>query len=364
MAQTSRGITFLQLSMLLLLVNGLMNHVILNPLVMDASGRDAWLVPLFSALFLLPWCLLLVFFMKKSEQTKLQPWLAQRTHPVVSWILIAPLYVQIYLIGLTTLLHTGIWTVTNYLPATPRFALILALLAVCTYCAVSGLRTIAICAGVLLPFVIVLGYFVMIANMPNKEYDRLFPLLEFGMKPVMDGMLYAASGFMEFILIIALQQHLKKRIKSWQLLILALMFIHIMLGPIIGAITEFGPEEAAKQAESPYEQWRLVKVGDTIEHVDFFSVFQWLAGTLIRIGLSLFLLGDLLPFSRAKSRNRFIVGMALSYLAVTLLPITQQSLYEFMQRYYFPGSLIALLGSFFVWTVISVTTKPGKEGAS
>ncbi|MGX4585201.1 endospore germination permease [Paenibacillus chitinolyticus] len=364
MAQSGGKISFLQLVMLLLLVNGLMNHVILNPIVLDASGRDAWLVPIFSALFLLPWCLLLVYFMKKSGQQKLQPWLAQRTHPAVSWILIVPLYIQIYLIGMTTLLHTGIWTVTNYLPATPHFALSLILIVVCAYCAVSGLRTIAISAGVLLPFVVVLGYFVMIANMPNKEYDRLFPMLEFGMKPVMDGMLYAGSGFMEFVLILALQQHLKTRIKSWQILILALLFIHIMLGPIVGAITEFGPEEAAKQAESPYEQWRLVKVGDSIEHVDFFSVFQWLAGTMVRISLSLFLLGDLLPFKRAKYRNRFIACMALSYLLITLLPITQQNLYEFMHRYYFHLSLIVILGSTLIWTLISVTTKTGKEGTS
>ncbi|EGL19217.1 MULTISPECIES: endospore germination permease [unclassified Paenibacillus] len=364
MALSGGKISFLQLVMLLMLVNGLMNHVILNPIVLDASGRDAWLVPIFSALFLLPWCLLLVYFMKKSGQQKLQPWLAQRTHPAVSWILIVPLYIQIYLIGMTTLLQTSIWTVTNYLPATPRFALSLTLIVVCAYCAISGLRTIAISAGVLLPFVVVLGYFVMIANMPNKEYDRLFPMLEFGMKPVMDGMLYAGSGFMEFVLILALQQHLKTRIKSWQILILALLFIHIMLGPIVGAITEFGPEEAAKQTESPYEQWRLVKVGDSIEHVDFFSVFQWLAGTMVRISLSLFLLGDMLSFSLAKYRNRFIACMALSYLLITLMPITQQNLYEFMHRYYFHLSLIVILGSTLIWTLISVTTKTGKEGTS
>ncbi|MFS0838275.1 endospore germination permease [Paenibacillus sp. 1P03SA] len=364
MVYSDGKITVLQLTMMMLLVNGLMNHVILNPIVLDASGRDAWLVPLFAALFLLPWCLLLVLFMKKTGQRKLQPWLAERTHPVVSWVLIVPLYVQIYLIGLTTLLHTSIWTVTNYLPATPRLALTLTLIAVCTFCAVSGVRTIAISAGVLLPFVVVLGYFVMIANMPNKEYDRLFPMLEFGVMPVMNGFVYAASGFIEFVLIIALQHHIKTRIKSWQLFILALLFIHIMLGPLIGAITEFGPHEAAKQAESPYEQWRLVKIGETIEHVDFFSVFQWLAGTMVRISLSLFLLGDLLPFKKAKNRNRFIAGMALSYLLVTLLPITQQNLYDFMQMFYFLPSLIGILGSVILWTAVAVLTKPRKERIS
>lgn len=70
---------------------------------------------------------------------------------------------------------------------------------------------------------------------------------------------------------------------------------------------------------SPYEQWRLVKLGNYIEHVDFLSVFQWLAGASIRISLSQFLLTDLFPFQKTKHRHWFIACISVSYIAMTIV---------------------------------------------
>ncbi len=36
-------INFIQVCMILMLVNGLMNHVIVNPMLLDVAGRDAWI---------------------------------------------------------------------------------------------------------------------------------------------------------------------------------------------------------------------------------------------------------------------------------------------------------------------------------
>ncbi|MVO98103.1 endospore germination permease [Paenibacillus lutrae] len=359
---TSHGrISFLQLAMIFLLVNGLTSHVIINPVVLDASGRDAWLIPFFIAVPLAIWCILLYYIMKKSGQQKLQPWLAQKTNPVVAWLLVVPLYIQVYLIGATTLLHTTGWTVTNYLPSTPKMVLSIVLVLICGYAAVSGIRAIAIGAGILLPFVIVLGYFVAIANTPEKELGLLRPFLEYGPGPVFEGMITAGGGLTELILLIALQHHLKAPVKLWYLLVLGLVLLHIMLGPLVGAITEFGPVEAAKQTESPYEQWRLVTVGDFIEHVDFFSVYQWLAGTSIRISLSLYLLSDLLPLPDKKMRKRFIIGMAISYFGISMVPINQLLFYKFMSDYYFQITLYVMVALALIWFLISIFAKSGQE---
>ncbi|WP_068775987.1 endospore germination permease [Paenibacillus sp. FJAT-26967] len=354
-------ISFFQLAMIFLLVNGLTSHVIINPVVLDASGRDAWLIPFFIAIPLALWCILLYTIMKKSGQQKLQPWLADKTNPVISWILVLPLYILVFLMGATTLLHTTVWTVTNYLPSTPKMVLSIVLIFICCYAAVSGIRAIAIGAGVFLPFVVVLGYFVAIANSPEKEWGLLRPILEYGPGPVFEGMLSAGGGLTELILLIALQHHLKAQVKLWYLLVLALILLHIMLGPLLGAITEFGPMEAAKQTESPYEQWRLVTVGDFIEHVDFFSVYQWLAGTAIRISLSLYLLADLLPLPNTKVRKRFIIGMAICYFVISILPINQIKFYNFMSAYYFQITLFVMVALALIWLAISIFSRSKKE---
>jgi spore germination protein (amino acid permease) len=332
--------SFSQVCMILMLMNGLASHVVVNPMILDASGRDAWVSVIMAAVFYVPWSLLLVLFMKRSGNRKLQPWLADRTKPWISWVLMAPICLYLYLIGGLTLLHTSTWTITNYLPATPKLVLVTVLALVCLYMAKTGMRSMAIGAGVLLPIVVFLGIFVSVANTAHKNYKLLFPLMEHGWVPPVHGMLYAGGAFIELIVIVTMQHRIRSHVKPWHMVVFALLMVWITLGPVIGAITEFGPFEAAKQVTSPYEQWRLVKIGDYVEHVDFLSVYQWLAGSTVRVSLSLFLLADIMPFSSQTMRSRFILALTFSYIVLCMFPYSQQDFYNMMYRIYFPASLI------------------------
>ncbi|WP_438350468.1 endospore germination permease [Paenibacillus sp. FA6] len=353
-------ISFIQVAMILLLMNGLMTHIILNPMLLDVSGRDAWITVLLSSLVCLPWCVIIVIIMKKSGQQKLLPWLIQRTNPIIAWISVIPICIQLYLIGGTTVIHTVTWIFVGYLPATPRLVLIVPLVLTCFYCAKLGIQTIAIGAGILLPFVMALGIFVSVANTPRKNYALLKPFVEHGWGPVFEGMVYMGGAFTELIVLVVLQHHLKTKIRYWQLMILAVLLLGITLGPIIGALTEFGPIEAAKQFASPYEQWRLVKLGEYIEHIDFLSIFQWLAGATIRISLVQFLLSDLLPFKNQVIRTRFLLLIATSYILLSLLPINQETFYQWAYKVYVPVSLWINVILSIIWLYIALFTKPPK----
>ncbi|WP_282935223.1 endospore germination permease [Paenibacillus sp. RC67] len=364
MDTTSGKISLLQAFMILMLMNGLTNHVIVNPMILDAAGRDSWFSALMAAGAFLPWCLLLLFITYRSGQQKLQPWLASQTNTVISWILISPVILELYLIGNTTVIHTSIWTVTNYLPATPKIILTGALTLVCFYSAIMGVRTIAICSGILLPTVIALGIFVAVANSPEKDYNLLKPFLENGIQPVVNGMVFAGGGFVELIMILLMQHHIKQKIKVWKFLVFASMMVYITIGPLIGGIVEFGPEEAAKQMISPYEQWRLVRLGDYVEHVDFLSVFQWLSGACVRISLALFLLADMIPTKNTKIKHLIILIIALSYVATSFLPINQNEYYLWMYHDYFPAFLVVSFVTSLLWGAVSLIKRSKKEEAT
>ncbi|WP_239616700.1 endospore germination permease [Cohnella mopanensis] len=364
MTASGDKINFLQTGMILLLMNGLTNHVTINPMLLDAAGRDSWISVLTTGILFIPWCLLLLYIMRKSGQQKLQPWLAERTHPIVAWVLTIPLYVQLLMIGWMTVVHTVTWTITNYLPMTPKLVLALVLVIPCALFAIWGIRVIAIAAGFFLPIVVLLGIFASVTNIPEKNYSLLKPYVEHGWNPVWDGMLYAGGGFVELIVLVAMQHRLQKKIRVFPLLLYAIFSIYIMLGPLIGAITEFGPLEAAKQMVSPYEQWRLVKIGNYIEHVDFFSIYQWLAGASIRISMSIFLLVDFLPPRQIKHKNKIVWLIALAFILSAMLKINEYSFYLWMYRYYFPISLTIALSVSLVWFIVSLIVKPNRGGAS
>ncbi|UVI32624.1 GerAB/ArcD/ProY family transporter [Paenibacillus spongiae] len=358
---TGSKISFFQACLILMLAIGLTNHVILNPMLLDASGRDAWIAVLLAGVCYVPYCALLVVFMRKSDKQKLQPWLARRTTPFVSWILILPILIQVYSIGGTTIIHTETWTLTYYLPETPKYILVLTLALVCFYFARSGLSVISYSAGILLPFVIILGYFVSFSNTPNKDFTLLKPILEHGWQPAVHGMLYAGGGFVELIMLLTIQHRIKSKPKVWQIILLGAILVYITIGPVIGAITEFGYKEAAKQFESPYEQWRLVKLGNDLEHVDFLSVFQWMAGAVIRVSFAQYILAELLPFRSKRARDWFILGTTVSYIVISMYPIEQDAFYQWMLHYYFPLSLISAFSVSAVCIAISLLTKKPKE---
>ncbi|MEC0242314.1 endospore germination permease [Paenibacillus dokdonensis] len=362
--QNITKISIPQICMLLMLMNGLTSHVVINPMVLDASGRDAWISVLFTTVLLVPWTLMLALFMKRSGQKKLQPWLAERTNPVISWIMVAPMLIHLYLIGGITLYHTSSWTISNYLPATPKVVLIGTLALVCFYTAKLGIKSIAIGAGILLPIVVILGFFVSVANSSEKNYSMLTPLLEHGIAPPIHGMLYVGGGFVEILVLLTMQHRIESKVKPWQLVVYGLIISFITLGPIVGGITEFGPEEAAKQMESPYEQWRLVKIGEYIEHVDFLSVYQWLAGASVRISLSQFLLVEMLPFKNRVMANRFILAVTFSYILIAMFPISQNTYYQTMYNYYFPITVFSSLFLSLIWLGVSFLPQKNKEGAA
>lgn len=347
--------------MIFMLANGLVSHVIINPLLLDASGRDAWITVLVSGVILVPWCCMLAVSIRRAGQQKLIPYLARRTHPIIAWLLVLPALFNLYLIGGMTISYTSTWTISNYLPATPPIVLSLLLATICAMCAIWGIRVIAITSGILLPIVIGLGYFVSISNMPEKDFALLKPYLEHGWGNVWDGLIYAGGGYIEFVFIMLLQHHIQTKIKPWHIIVLALIMVYISLGPIMGAITEFGPIEAAKQMTSPYEQWRLVKLGSYVEHVDFFSIYQWQAGAVIRTSLAIFLVVDLLPIVRSKTRLIAIGMITLSYVIAALLPINEYSYYLFLYRYYFPTSFVVLFIASAIWMLISLVSKPARE---
>ncbi|GKU80384.1 endospore germination permease [Paenibacillus sp. L3-i20] len=351
---TNNKINFVQVFMMFSLMNGLMSHVIVNPMVLAASGRDSWITSLVAGGMFLIWILLLVWLMKRTGQQELKKWFSRRVTPVGAFFLLAPISIGIYLIGGMTVIHTATWHITNYLPNSPKLLLVSFLIIFCTVISLWGIRVIAIISGVLLPFVVALGIFVSSFNSPMKDYSLLRPVLEHGWGPVIDGMVYAGAGFVELLVLLLIQHHMETKIRAWQLISYGLFSIIISIGPIIGAITEFGPVEAAHQMASPYEQWRLVQIGQFIEHLDFLSIFQWLSGACIRISLSVFVFVELLPLKQARSRHWAIFIVMASYLLLSLIPVNEYAFYLWMEKYYMPISLIVFLSLSLVWIIVAL----------
>ncbi|BBI33714.1 endospore germination permease [Cohnella abietis] len=330
-------INVVQTMMLFTLAIGITNHVIIVPLILNAAHRDSWISAFMAIPPLIIWTIIVFFVMRLTNQKSLYDWFKAHYNPLIAWLVIVPIIVFLIFILFVTVRDTSSWTKVSYLPKTPYPITVSLFVLTSFFAAMAGLRTITIAAGLLLPAVILFGFFVMSVNFQFKDYSYLTPIFTNGYKPIFHGTVYALGGFVEFVLLLAMQQHLSKKFRLSSILFLTLAVTGLIFGPIMASIAIFGPFEAADQRYPAFEQWRMVLLGKFISHLDFLSIYQWLAGSLTRISLSLFLLFDLLKMTRSRSKGIWMFLTCSVLIIVTSQKgISDNMFFHFLQYYFFP----------------------------
>jgi spore germination protein (amino acid permease) len=346
--------------MMILLSIGLMNHVMIAPMVLSQAGRDSWLAVLLTAAVLPLWILLLLRPTVRAIGTKALPaWLEERVGKIAKGIVIAGFCALLAMIAVPTALDTVQWAETMYLPNTPAFVTSFVLAALCVIGAVMGIHVIAYVSCLLLPVVSLLGFFVSGANMHRKDYSQLLPVLEHGWSPVLSGMVMVAGGFIELTLFALFQGYVDKPFRAGHLFITAGIVVVLSLGPIVGILTEFGPYEAVVQRYPAFIQWRLVQIGKYFEHVDFFAMFQWVSGSYIRTASSMALIMDLLSIKHRIKRG--ILGGFIGFVIVILsaFPFDDLVDYRYYERYT-PIMLCVFLGMLVLLMLIAAFGRKGE----
>ncbi|QAV26949.1 spore gernimation protein [Neobacillus thermocopriae] len=327
-----------QVIIVFMLSVGLVNHVMVIPVLLEVAGRDAWVSILVTAILYTIWLLFLYRIIKKMNGQTFFEWVSQRMGRFIAWAFCITIALFLFLMMSVTIKDTLTWTITSYFPQTPIFILSVLFVLITYICVSSNIQSLAIAAGVILFFVVILGFFVMTTNFLYKDYTRLFPIFEKGMLPMLRGVAYSAGGLVELALLIFLQQRIKPTIQFKNIWILGMILVGLTLGPLMGSITIFNVSEAVNQRYPAYEQWRMLQIGKYISHVDFFSIYQWLSGSLIRVCFILFVIVDLFPLQTPY--QKWLLRITCAFLVmVSLIPIGDAQFYEFVRHIYFPMSL-------------------------
>ncbi|TBL80581.1 GerAB/ArcD/ProY family transporter [Paenibacillus thalictri] len=345
MNTNQRGLNLHQMVTLFMLSSGLMDHVIVIPFLLGIAGRSAWISVFCIGVLLTCWLPLLLYVMKKTNMEPIFIWVRGKYGEFLASILRIPVMLYLFAIGTITVMDTIAWVKSMFLPDTPNWFITFLLMGVCVWAANSGIRTIARCGIFLLPLVVLFGIFVATVNIPRKHYHFILPVLENGFGPVAQGMFIVGGGMVEIALVLLLQQHLQDKMKFRHLLFTLWALVGLTVGPLIGAIAEFGPDEAARLRYPAYEEWRLVRIGHYVEHVDFLSIFQWLSGAFIRISLAIYmmmeLLHDYLPQKKASLPSILVIAALM--IVIVLHPHSDKDFVQFLNQWFFSGAIVITL---------------------
>ncbi len=343
-----KSISILHVILLSMTFIGLKNHVTIIPGILIAVGRDGWMSVILGGTFILPWLLILVVILKKSKKQPIDSWVKQKLGRYFGNAVIYLTIFFLIILAAFTMRETLLWINTIFLPRTPTIALLIIfsitiILLICT-----SIETIAIVNVFVLFGVVVLGFFVAFVNIPVKDYELLRPFFEHGISKIIFGAVYPASGYVELILLLFLHHRIKGQLKFKHFAIMLLLLVGLTLGPLLGAITEFGPTEAAKQRYPAYEEWGLATIGRFIEHLDFFSFYQWLTGAFIRISIILYIVVQLLNLTGKKNEIWRYIAPPFFLISLSLSLIEDNKFLNFHEREF----LIITFIYFFVLSVI------------
>lgn len=331
---------FVSIMYVILLSVGLFAHVEIMPGLLTIAKRDAWISILLTLIILPVWILLIYKIVSILNKRSIIHLLRDHGSSWVYYILLLPLAIYLLVNAFVTAKDIIYWSQLSYMQGFNSFTLAIVLLIFCLICTESGLFSMGILSSILCPLVIFLGFFISFANLKKKHYELLFPLFTDGYLPMTKGLFYTSLPILELFIIIFLAPVLQKAVTKKQLFSVGLIIIGLMLGPTIGAIVEFGPEQAAKYRYPAYEEWRLISIGRYFSHADFFAIYQWLSGGVIRISLFVFISSRIL--TKGIDKVKIVWGIYALLFLGCIYPFDQSPLTAFIQGYIRPISFFLL----------------------
>ena len=270
---------------LLIMTLPIMGHVVILPLMLDVAGKDAWI----SVLLSLPAAFAFAFAIYRLRLNHPKLNISEMLSLLLGkWFgrIVIVLFI-LYFLFLTILSFSALVDVVfiEFLPETPRIAIIIWFLIFFIYAATKGIKRIALTAGVLAFIGLITGHTVTLMDTPKKDWSELQPLLEFGWSPALWGSLILISIWIELLLLLCVpikNIHEKRLFLLW--IIGILLNALMMNSTTTGVTTIFGLGQADNFTYPAQEIVRIINLG-FIDRFDIYGMILMTFGTYIRCSL-------------------------------------------------------------------------------
>jgi spore germination protein KB len=262
-------------------------HLLFIPVVLNLAGRDAWIS---LALALLPamyigyvTAALACRFPGKTIVEYVQTILGKWPGRAIGWL------IMFYFFHDLTLCVRGFGEFYNsaMTPRTPILVYLTGVIILAVYAIRSGVEVLARTNQIFLTFLIPIGIMASLLTMKNKDYLNLLPIMEYGVKPALGGMVSLMSLFTTiFVLGMVFPFVRSTRYLKRNSLIAMALLVAMFIGPLTGTIATFGLERSIGLNFPSFLMLRDVKVGQ-LQRLDLVAVLLWSFGSFGKVVLFL-----------------------------------------------------------------------------
>lgn len=171
-----------------------------------------------------------------------------------------------------------------FLFKTPAFFVIISMLFLCATAVRGGVEQVARSAQILTPFFI-LPIVMLLLLIPELDIKNFFPIMEQGIKPILQGAATPQAWFSEFFLISFFLPFLSKAQKAakWSILsliaiVLSLLFTNIIVYSLLGADT-------AGKNYPVLAAFRYISLAEFFENMEAVLLAVWVVGSFVKLSV-------------------------------------------------------------------------------
>jgi spore germination protein KB len=260
--------------------------------------------------------------------------------------LVTMLYLFYFLILAGTLLgNLGFFLTSEVLPDTPIDIVQILFLVACVMCAKMGLVVLARLGELMMPWILFFFLVLILALLPQVEWDYISPILEGGAGPILQAGLHS-SMFQELIVMLVFVPELTDDRKWKQAYIAGMSFGHLLLLTVVlFSVLILGIEQSANSTFPAFALAKTINLGNFLQRVEGILIALWI--------ITFFLKTMLLIFSMLKGTQSLLGLKSSSYivypLAVLLLIVAWNTyvntvyIGEVIQKVWVGYSMIHLL---------------------
>ncbi|WP_339816429.1 GerAB/ArcD/ProY family transporter [Paenibacillus sp. FSL R7-0216] len=343
-------ITGLQLFWMITLMSLGMTMVMTMTPAVSAAKQDMWISVILSG------CIVMIITFLATQTSKLYPtqnliqlsqtilgkWLGKAVILIyfVQWLTILPIVMRQFNDVIQTLI----------LPSTPKWAVILIMLALTIYATYSGgIETIARCSEILGPIAVIMILLILIASINNINLHYLLPVYaDSGIAPIIKGSLAPASYLghsVEYLMLASFLQTPRQGTR-YAFAAITTAWIVVLISVTMACAT-LGVQLSSQMWYPFFEMSRKITMFGFIENLDPLPIVIWVSSVFIKLAIILFITSygtaQFLNISKWRAMIWFIAPVIM---LLSLVPRNiNEAVTDYLLNYWIPVALpVNMLG--------------------
>lgn len=265
--------------------------VLLAPTVVaQAAKQDGWIVTIIGLILGFP---LLFLYNKISSSFEGRDFFTYVRGLLGIWpgrIIAFLLFIYCILLSALLIRQVAHFSVTQSLVETPKEAIIAFFVLIVIVGGRYGIETLARTVEILFPWVLLLLFILLIALIPELKTERLFPMLENGVKPLLFGTyVYMGIPYLELFLFLILIPYIKPTEKTGKAFYRGVFLGGTVLILItLYALLTLGADITARNQFPSYAMAKTISIAHTIERIEAFLAAIWFITIYIKSALTFY----------------------------------------------------------------------------